>query len=167
MAKNLKELYPPKVSVVPKKYSDGNGGTITVLPSPIIKRDLTDYKYGKDIDEKVVTLAVALAEKMAISIIRETNATQQLQLETFIDKITQTITGSLIAKMPAQQVVIQQTAQEAMPQIKQQVKDFEFDTNIGHVDRSGGMVLKGQGTKISKTNDSIDDTLDALDKLNL
>lgn len=165
MAKRTrKDLYPPQTIVTPVKYDDGNGGTITVLPSPIIKRDLSDYAYGKDIDEKVITLAVSLAEKMAISMIREHHASN---IDALVDRITDQLSAKLIEKMPTQQVIIQQTSHDSLPEIKKTVKDFEFDTSIPTIDRSSGMVLKGQGTKISKTNDSTDDTLDALDKLNL
>lgn len=165
MAKRTRrDLYPEQTSLTPIKYDDGKGGTIMVLPSPIIKRDLTDYAYGKEIDEKVIALAITLAEKMSINIIREALSGH---MDAVVDRVTDQLTAKLIERMPAQQVLIQQTSQEYIPEIKKKVKDFEFDSTVAPVDRSGGMVLKGQGVKNTKTNDNIDDTLDALDKLNL
>ena len=165
MAKRTRrDLYPEQTSLTPIKYDDGKGGTIMVLPSPIIKRDLTDYAYAKDIDEKVITLAIGLAEKLAVTMVRETLA---LNMDTLVDRISDQLTTKLIEKMPTQQVIIQQTSDTYVPEIKKKVKDFEFDTTVGPINHSSGMVMKGQGTKNTKTNDNIDDTLDALDKLNL
>lgn len=134
-----------------------------VLPSPIVKRDLRDHAYTKDIDEKALTLAVSLAERMAINIIRET---LNQQLERVIEQVSDRLVKDISSKLPTQQVVIQQTASESLPQIKQQVKDFEFKTDIS-IDRTEGMKIKGKASKKTETNDTTDDILDALDQLNI
>jgi phenylpyruvate tautomerase PptA (4-oxalocrotonate tautomerase family) len=155
------KLYPPPSPLT--KYSDGKGGHITVLPSPIVKRDLRDHAYTKDLDEKTLTLATTLAERIAISIIRET---LNQQLEGVIEKVSERLVENISSKLPSQQVIIQQTASESLPQIKKEVSDFEFKTDIS-IDRSEGMKIKGKASKKTETNDSTDATLDILDQLNL
>lgn len=160
MARNRSDLFPPQQIV---KHSDGKGGHVVVLPSPIVKRDLFDHAYTKDIDEKVLNMAMIVAEKLATSIVRETLGQQ---LEAITERVAEQLTKTIADKLPQQQVIIQQTTAQALPEIKNLVKDFEFKTDIA-VDHTAGMTLKGKPKKIQKTNDTTDDTLDILDQLNL
>jgi hypothetical protein len=164
MKKKIKNLYPPHLDLLSSKHSDGKGGMITVLPSPIVRKNLTDYAYGKDIDEKVVTMAVALAEKMAINIIRET---LNQQLDGVIEQVVEKLTAALIEKLPAQQIIIKEASSSNLPELKKQAKQMDFGGAIPTVNRTSGMTLKGKSGTISKTEDTTDDALDVLDKLNI
>jgi hypothetical protein len=128
-----------------------------------VRKNLNDYSYSKDIDEKVLKLAMSLAERFAINIIRETMGKQ---LEQVVDKVTDKLVSDLVNKMPTQQVVIKEVASEATPEIKKAMKDFDFSTEMPNVDRSKGMTLKGQASKTTSTSDTTDDALDVLDSLN-
>jgi hypothetical protein len=162
MKKKPSDLYQRLTEVQPKKYTKG-GKTTVVMPSPIVKKDLTDYAYGKDIDEKVIKMASQLAEKMAVSMVREMAG---LNMDGLVEKVIEGVTERIAAKIPEQQTVIQQVVQESSDEIKQKAKDdFSFDSPDIAVDRSKGLELKGEIGKKTKKKGSIDEQLDALDNL--
>lgn len=139
------------------------GKPTVVYHNSIVKKDLNDYSYSKDIDEKVLKLAMSLAERFAINIIRETMGKQ---MDMVIDKVTDKLVGDLISKMPTQQVVIKEVASESAPEIKKELQDFDFGASMPNVDRSKGFKLKGKASKQTTSTDTTDDALDILDSLN-
>lgn len=148
-------------SIRPKKYTSGSKQVI-IMPSPIQKRDTTNYAYSKDIDEKVVRMATSLAEKMAISMIRET---QQLNIDKIVDKISESLIDKICAAMPKQQTIIQQVADSNSIGIKKEISEMVFETADIVVDRSSGLKLHGKIGEKTKSEESTDDMLDALDNL--
>lgn len=139
------------------------GKPTVVYHDSVIKKDLNDYSYSKDIDEKVLKLAMSLAERFAINIIRETMGRQ---MDMVIDKVTDKLVGDLVNKMPTQQVVIKEVVSESTPEIKKELQDFDFGAGVPNVDRSKGLKLKGKASKKSTSTDTTDDALDVLDSLN-
>jgi hypothetical protein len=151
-------------SVRPRKFTRGDK-QVVVMPSPIQKKDLTDYTYGMDIDEKVVKMACKLAERMAITMVRESlghiNTAQ----------ITETMLDSLVSKivdaLPDQQTVIQQVVSQETEELKKKMNDLVFEGAEVAIDRSKGLKLHGDIGEKTKTSESTDDALDALDNLEL
>lgn len=162
MKKKIRDLYNQKVSV---KTIDEKGKThITEYYQPvsIVKKDLTDYQYGKNIDEKVLKMAMSLAEKFAIAIIRDSI---NLQMDKVIEQLATKVSDELIKKMPTQQVVIKEVVESSVAQAKKDTESYDFNVNLPHRNHAEGMKLKGEAAKIKKTNQTIDDTLDILDQL--
>ena len=164
--KKPEHLYPRRAGI--KKYSSGNK-TIVVMPSPVVKKDLTDYAYAKDIDEKVVKLAMKLAEKMAVSMVRETlkqnkNELTSSAIDLTVDKIVQ----QLEKKMPAQQTIIREVAAESASTAKQEVANFDLDFTgpTINVDRTDGLEVKGKIGKKVTSKDDLDSQLDAIEDFN-
>lgn len=145
-------------SVRPKKYNYGHK-QVVVLPSPIQKKDMSDYQYAKDIDEKVVKMAVSLAEKMAISMVREM---MSLDTDKLVDKITAQLSDKIAAAIPEQKTIIQQVVSQEMPSLKKEAEEFTFEGAEMAIDRSKGLKLHGKVGDKSKSTDSTDDALDAL-----
>jgi hypothetical protein len=65
----INKLYAQQQKLGIKKYQASENKTVVVMPSPQVKKDLTDYAYGKDIDERVVKMAMQMAEKLAVSML--------------------------------------------------------------------------------------------------
>lgn len=148
-------------SVRPKKYSYGVK-QVVILPSPKQKKDLTDYQYGKDIDEKVVKMAVGLAEKLAISMIREALS---VNTDTMVNKIVSELTEKIVAAIPEQRTVIQQVVSEESTRLKSELSEFAFEGAEISIDRSKGLKLHGKTGKTSSSEESTDSVLDLLDNL--
>lgn len=158
----INDLYNQKVTVR-TVTKDGQVQTTEFMqPTTIIKKDLNDYKYSKDIDEKVLNLAMSLAEKFAIAMIRDT---LNLQMDAVISQISNKVAEELIKKMPAQQVVIRETVNASANEARQTVNEYDFNVNLPNRNYAEGLKLKGEAAKTTKTNESIDDTLDILDQL--
>lgn len=151
-------------SVKPKKYSSGKE-RIVVMPSPIQKRDLTDYEYGKNIDEKVVKMACTLAEKMAISLVRETIG--YMDTSDMVEKIVDQLGEKIAAAIPDQTTVIQQVVASETESLKKEMKDLVFEGADIAIDRSKGLKLHGKVGSKTNSEDSTDDALDMLDSLEL
>lgn len=151
------------VDIQPKKFTYGNK-TVVVMPSPVQKKDFTDYDYGKNIDEKVVKAALGMAERMAISLIREAI---QLNTEGLVDKIAEQLTERIIEAMPEQKTVIQQVVSEHGASIKQDGMEFMFEGADIAIDRSKGLKLHGKVGETTESEESTDDALDMLDNLQL
>ena len=158
---NIEKLYSQETGI--KKYDAPGGKTIVVMPSHIVKRDLSDYAYGKDIDEKVIKMAVQLAEKMATSMLRELSG---VNIEHMVEKVIEGVTAKIEAAIPSQQTIIREVVAEGTSEIKKEAQDaFSFDGPITSVDRSKGLKLKGEIGKKTKKKGSLDEQLDALDNL--
>jgi len=145
----------------PKKYNYGNK-TVVVLPSPKQKKDLTDYRYGLDIDEKVVKMAASLAERMAISLMRESLS---MNTEAIVDKIVSELSDKIIAAIPEQKTIIQQVVADETPDLKRETGEFVIEGAEISIDRSKGLKLHGKVGEKTKVKESTDDALDALDNL--
>ena len=131
------------------------------LPTPT-KKDMTDYAYGLDIDEKVVKMAAKLAERMAISMAREM---MNMNMGPVVERIIADVSQKVIDAIPEQQTVIQQVVQESTSEFKKAAGALVFDNADMNIDRAQGLELSGEiGTK-SKSKDSTDDALEALDLL--
>jgi hypothetical protein len=162
MKKRVRDLYDQKVTVTSVTKDGQTKTTEFIQPTNIIKKDLNDYKYSKNIDEKVLTLAMSLAEKFAVAIIRDT---LNLQMDAVISQISSKVADELIKKMPAQQVIIRETVNASAAEARQTINDYDFSVNLPGRNHAEGLQLKGQAAKTTKTNESIDDTLDILDQL--
>jgi recombination DNA repair RAD52 pathway protein len=161
MKKKASDLYTAQTQVIPKKYKSGDK-TIVVLPPHIVKKNLNDYAYGKDIDEKVVKMAANLAEKMAASLLRELS----VDTERIVERVISGVTDKIEAAIPSQQTIIREVARESSDEIKKAIKqDFDFTAPEVAVDRSEGLELKGDIGKKTKKKGSLDEQLDALDNL--
>lgn len=141
----LKNRYPPSINVRRSGLQ-------------VVKKDLNDYSYAKDIDEKVINLAISLAEKMAISIIREG---LRPQIDTIIEEMSHKLADKIAAKLPAQQTIIRQIADSSLPELQ----DYDFKVDLPGINRATGLTLKGQGVKKVESEDSIDDALNILDNM--
>jgi len=139
----------------PKKYMTTDKRTVVVMPSPIQKKDMTDYSYGLDIDKKVIEMAANLAERMAVSLVRET-----LSLNT--DEIVDRICDKLIERLP--ELTVKEAIYNEKPTIKKDVKQFVVDTSNIKVDRSDGYTVSGDIGRKVNTEDSTKDALEALEK---
>jgi predicted transcriptional regulator len=142
-------------NIQPKKYHYGSK-TVVVMPSPIQKKDFTDYTYAKDIDEKVLRLASSMAEKLAVSMVRETLS---LNLDGLVDKIC----DKIIEKIP--EITVKETIHHEKQSIRKDMENFTFDRPNVVVDRSDDIQLHGDLGKTTKTKDSTDEALDALSNL--
>ena len=139
----------------PKKYMTTDKRTVVVMPSPIQKKDMTDYSYGLDIDKKVIEMVANLAERMAVSLVRET-----LSLNT--DEIVDRICDKLIERLP--ELTVKEAIYNEKPTIKKDVKQFVVDTSNIKVDRSDGYTVSGDIGRKVNTEDSTKDALEALEK---
>jgi hypothetical protein len=148
-------------SVRPKKYTSDNK-QIVVMPAPIQKRDLTDYEYGKNIDEKVVKMAISLAEKMAITIIRESAA---LNVDEIVNKVVAALSDKIAAAIPEQRTIIQQVVSQETPALKKEMGAFAFEGAEMAIDRSKGHKLHGKIGSKSTSTDNTDDALSVLEGL--
>lgn len=158
---NIEKLYSQETGI--KKHSVPGNKTIVVMPPHIVKRDLSDYAYGKDIDEKVIKMATQLAEKMAVGMLREISG---INVEHMVDKVIEGVTAKIEAAIPSQQTVIREVVEEGAPSIKREAQDaFSFDGPVTSVDRSKGLKLKGEIGKTTKKKGDLDEQLDALDNL--
>lgn len=163
----LRRLYK-EANIIPKKYNTENGKTVIVLPSPIQKKDLTDYTYGKNIDEKVIKMASSLAEKMAVAIVRETLS---LNIEGIVDKICDKIVPKLVDRIGDEMnsTLPESIAGHYMPiakdEIRKEIKEFVFERPDIAIDRSQGIKVKGEVGNKTTSSDSTDNDLDLLDNL--
>jgi hypothetical protein len=162
MKKKVRDLYDQKVSVRTVDSKGQSHITEYYQPVSILKKDLTDYSYAKDIDEKVLKMAMSLAEKFAIAIIRDGI---NLQIDRVIEQLSSKLSEELIKKMPAQQVIIKETISSSAAEAKKETENYDFNVNLPNRNHAEGMKLKGEAAKIRKTNQTIDDTLDILDQL--
>lgn len=149
--RKLESLLRDSQRLFPKKYQASGGRTIVVLPSS--QKIVRDHSYTKEIDKKVIEAAGAIAERLAITIVRETLSSH---LDTLVDKITKAVTDSI-----GEGVSIQQ----AIPQIKQEAKDFILEQPQLFVDRSKDLELHGSIGKKEVSKDTTDEALDALENL--
>ena len=133
------------------------------MPSPEARKDLTDYEYGKDIDEKVVKMAMQMAEKLAVSMVREATG---VNVSSIVDKVIEGVVDKIAEKLPEQQTVIREVVSQSASEIHKKAEaDFSFDSPNVTVDRSEGLKLKGEIGKKTKKKGSLDEQLDALDEL--
>ena len=151
-------------SVKPKKYHYG-AKQVVVMPNPIQKKDLTDYTYGMDIDERVVKMACGLAEKMAIAMVRETLS--HINTNQMTEHMLDSITEKIVAAMPEQKTVIQQVVSAESAELKNEMRDLVFEGADVAIDRSKGLKLHGKVGETTESEDSTDDALDMLDNLQL
>jgi hypothetical protein len=161
----INKLYAQQQKLGIKKYQASENKTVVVMPSPQVKKDLTDYAYGKDIDERVVKMAMQMAEKLAVSMVRELAT---VNVGNMVEQVIEGVTSQIEAKLPEQQTIIREVVQESTADIKRKAQDeFSFDGPDIAVDRSKGLKLKGEiGTK-TKKKQSLNEQLDALDNLDL
>ena len=165
--KKIDRLYPPQTGI--KKYKGSGGKTIVVMPSPQVRKDLTDYAYGKDIDEKVVKLAMKLAEKMAVTMVRETLKQNKGELtSSAIDLTVDKIVKKLEKTMPQQQTIIREVVQESATSAKEEAAKFDLDFSGPDldVDRAQGLEVKGKIGKKVSSKDDLDSQLDAMEDFN-
>ena len=160
MSDKLKKLLAQE-RLMPKKYNYGNKQVI-VMPSPIQKKDMNDYQYAKDIDEKVVRMATGLAEKMAITMVREILS---INLEGMTDRIVSELTDKIAAALPEQKTIIQQVVSQESPILKKEAEEFVFEGADISIDRSKGLKLHGKIGEESVSDDSTDDALNVLENL--
>lgn len=162
----MKDKYRKALSSVenlrPKKFSYGHK-TVVVMPSPVHKKDHTDFKYGKDIDEKVVKMACSLAERMAIGMVREMMS--HINTNQMTDTMLETISDRIIKAMPEQRTVIERIVSEESAELRDEMKDLVFEGADLAIDRSKGLKLHGKIGETTESEESTDDALDALDKL--
>ena len=151
-------------NIRPKKYNYGPK-QVVVMPSPVQKKDLTDYAYGMDIDEKVVKMACTLAEKMAIAMVRETLS--HINTNQMTEHMLDSITEKIVAAMPEQKTVIQQVVSAESAELKNEMRDLVFEGADIAIDRSKGLKLHGKVGETTESEDSTDDALDMLDNLQL
>jgi len=151
-------------SVRPTKYSYPNKQVI-VMPAPVIRKNLSDYEYGKNIDEKVIKMACGLAEKMAISMVRETLS--HINTAQITDAMLDSITEKIIKALPEQQTIIQQVVSEESDELKSELNQMIFEGADIAIDRSKGLKLHGEVGEKTTSEDSTDDALDALDGLTI
>jgi len=163
----LKRLYS-EARITPKKYTGDKGQTIVVLPSPVQKKDFSDYKYAANIDEKIVDLASKLAERMAVAMVRESlNLNTDKIVESIADRIIPEL-GEKISKAMGSikpQIIADDYRTEARDSIKKEIKEFVFDKPELSIDRAQGIEIKGEIGKKTISKDDISEDLDALDKL--
>jgi len=152
--KSIEELRPKKYNYGPKQ--------VVVMPSPVQKKDFTDYAYGMDIDEKVVTMAAKLAERMAISMVREMS---QIDTNKIVDSVVAALSAKIVEVMPEQQTVIQQVVSSEMADLKSAAGELVFEGAELNIDRSKGLKLHGKVGETTTSDESTDDALDALDNL--
>lgn len=158
---NIEKLYSQETGI--KKYDAPGGKTVVIMPSHVVKKDLSDYDYGKDIDEKVIKMATQIAEKMAVSMLREMTG---LNVDRIVDKVIEGVTAKIEAAIPSQQTIIREVVSEEAPQIKKKAQEqFAFEGPATSIDRSEGMELKGEIGKKTKKKGSLDEQIDALDNL--
>lgn len=162
----MKDKYKKALSSVekvrPKKYNYGKK-TVVVMPSPVQKKDLTDYEYGMDIDEKVVKMACSLAERMAVSMIRESMS--HMDTSGMVEKIVGQLSEKIAEAIPDQTTVIQQVVSSETEALKKQMEDLVFEGADLAIDRSKGLKLHGTVGEKTKSTESTDEALDALDSL--
>lgn len=151
-------------SLRPKKYSYGNK-QVVVMPSPIQKKSLTDFDYGKDIDERVINMACKLAEKMAVAMVRE--ALSHVNTAQITDNMLDSITSKIIEALPEQKTIIQQVVSAEASGLQEEMKDFIFEGADMAIDRSKGLKLHGEIGEKTSSKESTDDALDMLDNLKL
>jgi len=147
--------------VLPKKFNYGVK-QVVVLPPQQQKKDLTDYAYAKDIDEKVVKMAVGLAERMAISMVREMLS---LNIDSLTERIVNNITEKITEALPDQYSVIQQVVNTEMPTAKIAAESFVIEGAELNIDRTKGLKLHGEVGEKTSSDDSTDEALEALDNL--
>ncbi len=144
---------PPQL---PPKYNISKNRSLLVLPSPIVKKDLTDYEYGLNIDKKILELATDIASKVAIATVRETLS---LNLDELVDKIC----NKIIDRMPA--ISIRNLTEDENKTIKKDMDSFVItDTVVSNIS-TDSFNLRGELGRKIKTNESTEDALDALGKL--
>jgi len=160
--KKFKRLLGDETKLLPTKKKSGDGKTIVYMPNPVPKKDMNDYKYGKDIDVKVVNMAMTMAERMAVTMVRETLG---FNVDAIVASITDSLTDKMAAMMPSQTTVIREVAREEMSELKADARKLVFDTPDIAVDRSKGLELKGSIGETVKSDESTDEALDALDNL--
>jgi len=163
LVSKLKRLHQEK-RIIPKKYQS-NSKTVAIMPSPIQKKDFTDYKYGLDIDKKVIDTATKLAERMAVAIVRET---LHYDIDSIIDKICDNIISRLnnaINTNFSKQTLVPVQREDIKSEAKKEIKDFVFDKPELAIDRSQGIRIKGDIGKKTMSTENTDADLEALDKL--
>jgi len=163
MEEKYKKALKSIEKVRPKKFHYGNK-TVIVMPSPEHKKDFTDYKYGADIDERVVKMATSLAERMAISLMREALS---INTDAMVDKIINSLSAKIVEAMPEQRTIIQQVVSQEAGDIRKDAGDFIFEGADLAIDRSKGLKLHGKVGEKSTSTESTDDVLDALDGLTI
>lgn len=161
----MKEKYKKALKSVeqirPKKFHYGNK-TVVVMPSPKQKRDMTDYEYGMNIDERVVKMAASLAERMAISLMREALS---INTDAMVDKIISDLSDKIVEAMPEQKTIIQQVVAEEVDEIRKEAGELVFEGAELSIDRAKGLKLHGKVGEKTKVQDNTDDALDMLDNL--
>lgn len=144
------------------KYSNKNGKTV-VLPSSSVDTAIKlNHEYTRDIDEKVLRMAVKLAEKLATTMVRES---LNLNVQALADQIIEGVSTRIIKELPDQTAVIQQVVSSEAESIKKEAQSFDFEGPDMTVDRSDGHKLQGKIGKKQKSKKGTSDALDALDNL--
>ena len=159
--KKFKRLMGDQSKLLPKKKTFHNK-TIVYIPHPIAKKDMNDYAYGKDINERVVKMAVGLAERMAVTMIRETLG---FNVDAIVNSITASLTEKMAAMMPSQTTIIREVADGEVSDLKADARKLVFDTPDLNIDRSKGLELKGKIGETIKSDETTDEALEVLDNL--
>jgi len=167
LTKKLNRLYS-EAGVLPKKYAGEQGKTIIVLPSPVQKKDFTDYQYGLNVDEKVIKMASKLAERMAVAMVRES---LHMNLDSIVDKICDKVVPDVADRIGEYMNstfpdrIAEGYLSTAKEEIKREIKEFVFEKPELNIDRSEGIEIKGDIGKKITSEENTDKDLDLLDSL--
>lgn len=158
----MNKLQQQTANLYPNKHTGSGGKTIVVLPSPVQKKDFNDYRYALNIDQKLLDLALPIAERLASSMVRET---LNLNIDMLVSKIVEQVTSRIIKELPAQQTIIQQVVSEETASIKKKAGTLVFDKPNLVVEQDLDSKIQGKTGKKTTSLDSTDDILDALANL--
>ena len=131
--------------------------------TPPMKR-IKDQKYyleNVDIEAEIMKKAIAIAERMVASMLREKMHRPLAEVEVDLDELADKI-AVRISALPIARGYTQVTGEE----LKEKVDDFAFDDDQAII-TTEDYDITGDIVKRSKTNDDTKDALDALMDLEL
>jgi hypothetical protein len=116
----------------------------------------------KNINAEYVDTVVTLAQKLATVMVRETLAST---VDTIINRVSEGLVKELKNQLPAQQVIIERVASEAVQKARATFKADDLDDFIP-VDYQSGLEMVGDGSKSEEvTAGNLDEILKTLSNL--
>lgn len=139
-----------------KKARSGDAIFVT-LPREKVPTPVSHHHANKDI----IASAISMAEKMAVSMVKETLNTV---IDALAEKLSSAIVTALKEQIPQQQVVIERIASEATQKTKQEFRLGESGFTVPMNYQQGLEFVGKTGDSVSKKDD-MDDILDQLSGL--
>jgi hypothetical protein len=130
----------------------------------MVRRDKEYYLNNLDVEASLMTRAVSLAERMFAAFVRENNISVKVDTDSLADEILKRLEPKLEG-MKTEVRYVDGGGPKGLSEVNSD--GFKYDNDEPVIIRTGKMEIKGKIGKTVKSEDNIDDALDALDGFEL